>query len=395
MAYKNLTSVGLIALAMLNLVPANQAFAAPKCEFVFTQGAYTLRPKIVVISGTNRTDSNTLKVSNQIRDIYAAQGAEVEVLDIAQVSPTTYKGDAYFNTPKTFQKNYDAKFANADGVVIVFPEYFGTYPGMLGTFMNYLTASFQSKPVSVVGISSGILGGQKGAEDLGTTLRHRKADIIGEAQVNIPEVEKAMTDGQVTNPNIVGRLNKAASAMLRRVKQSYDKDEQVNKFLDIAKVTPTSLTFKLNSGVEVRGKLNSIRRDDFGRPIYLAWKGATELRENGISIPGQGVGRHGEGFSTPVGPIKTAGGTKTLSSFKSLDELASIGLKADEVSELVFESGVKVNGIFKGATFSANGALQLLTFDQVTVTLGKEVMYQPSWGVFDLAVGEKVVGIEQ
>ena len=173
-------------------------------------------------------------------------------------------------------------------------------------------------------------------------------------------------------------------------------DERVNKFLDVALNRNTNLTYSFNSSVQVRGTLSGIRKDDAGSPYYLNWKGATELRDStGMVISGQGAQRHPEGFSSPIGLVKTKFGEKSLSSMKSKEELAAIGLIPGETSQLVYASGVKIVGIYEGATFSADGQLQILTFKVAKATLGTDVLYDPSWGVFDIIVGEKVSGVEQ
>jgi NAD(P)H-dependent FMN reductase len=352
-------------------------------------------PRVVVISGTNRTGSLTLQVSKQLQLVYQNKGSEVSLLDIGEVPLSTYAGKNYFNTPKSFQRKFDRALENADAIVVVFPEYNGSFPGMLGTFLNFVSASFQGKPISLVGISAGQLGGQKGAEHLSSTLRHRKADIIGEAQVNIPLVENALKDGRIVNENILNRLTNSADALLSRVERNQAFRKQLNASLDLALNAPSKTHVSLNSGITVHGKLAEVFRDQEGNPFFLKWSGATELQSSSQqTLSGQGADRHPHGFSSPIGKVKTATTPASLSEAKSLSDLQSkFGLHIGVQSPLVFESEIQLSAKLVAAEFNSQGQLQLLTFENATMTYKDKTLYQPDWGAFDMLVGEHLKSV--
>jgi phenylalanine-4-hydroxylase len=60
------------------------------------------------------------------------------------------------------------------------------------------------------------------------------------------------------------------------------------------------------------------------------------------------------------------------------------------MSQLNYVSGIKLTGILRDVRFSEEGHLQILTFDQAHLSLGKKVLYRPEWGPFDLAIGETI-----
>jgi phenylalanine-4-hydroxylase len=57
-----------------------------------------------------------------------------------------------------------------------------------------------------------------------------------------------------------------------------------------------------------------------------------------------------------------------------------------------FDSNVRVRGKITGTTRRA-GALVIITWKDCTVTQGDRVLFQPEWGVFDMACGTKVVSV--
>lgn len=382
-------NIGLtLSLSLLLMTPA----WATLCRDSIADGSVQeiRTPRLIVISGTNRAGSSTLKVSQQVVEIAQTQGLKVDLLDISQVSPGTYNKDGYWNTSKSFQKNYDAKINEADAVLIVFPEYNGSYPGILKTFLDYSQASFNGKLMALVGISDGQWGSIRGAEDLRTTLNHRKAEILGQSQVLIPGVNKLLDGGtRLQDPSLLSRLENAVRDLIAPIKKQ-EKDQ--SQLLKLALKSQEAMDFTFNSGVTVRSKLTEVLRDNTGQIIFMKWSGKTEMRAQNQVLDGQGHSRHPEGFSTPVGPILREGLKKNLSSAKSLEDLTALGINLDPNIEttLKFASGVVVKGKFASAQFAKNGGLQVLTLEQTTSKYGTRVLYQKDWGPFDMLVGEKL-----
>ena len=65
----------------------------------------------------------------------------------------------------------------------------------------------------------------------------------------------------------------------------------------------------------------------------------------------------------------------------------------DEELQLDFVSGITVKGILRKIT-RKNGTLQLLSFSNCTVTdANGAFLFKPSWGMYDMAVGEKITSV--
>jgi NAD(P)H-dependent FMN reductase len=83
---------------------------------------------ITVISGTNRPGSNTRKIAQLALESLRASGADVELLDLADLPIEIFEGSAYAEKPASFEPFQDAVLAT-EGIVAVIPEYNGAYPG--------------------------------------------------------------------------------------------------------------------------------------------------------------------------------------------------------------------------------------------------------------------------
>lgn len=151
--------------------------------------------------------------------------------------------------------------------------------------------------------------------------------------------------------------------------------------------------FHFNSSVEVRGTLRAIKRDASGVVNFVAWSGPTELREAGRVIEGQGLDHHAGGFSSPIGRVKLGVRYVSLSEVRSLQDLARRGLAMKKPAVLTYESGIRVSGLLTGAVFSKKGNLQILIFEEATARLQDEILYDPSWGTFDVLVAEALTDI--
>ena len=161
------------------------------------------------------------------------------------------------------------------------------------------------------------------------------------------------------------------------------------------KAAGTPTTAVLDSGIQIGGKLVDIEIDGRGRVAYLHYQGPTQLGYEDLELPDQGAAHHREGYSTPVGKVVGGGPAKFM--HKSPSELSpadleSLGFKTGSMGQLTFESGVTLTGSLKGIV-SRNHRNVLLTFEKCTVKLGEKTLFQPEWGVFDMACGTQVVSV--
>lgn len=161
--------------------------------------------------------------------------------------------------------------------------------------------------------------------------------------------------------------------------------ESVQKIIQAKTVN----TVELNSGIQVSGIcVESINEND--QIAYLRFQGPSQLCFQDQELPGHGKSYHKDGFGTPVGFLKSSP-QKCLSQF-SENDLTSLGLEKSKSGRLEFASGVVVAGVLKDLIFK-NGKLILLAFDQCKVTLKDRVLFDPSWGTFDMAVGSSVPSV--
>ena len=72
-------------------------------------------------------------------------------------------------------------------------------------------------------------------------------------------------------------------------------------------------------------------------------------------------------------------------------DLEAYGIVEGKQVTLNFEGGVCVQGRIVTGKRDIRGKIQLITFRECLVTYQDEVLFDPSWGVYDMAVGKSVV----
>jgi chromate reductase, NAD(P)H dehydrogenase (quinone) len=170
---------------------------------------------IALIVGTNRPGSNTRKIAGHIEQIYAGLKVPLRVLDLAHLPPETFLPASYAQKPATFQPFADAVLQSA-GLVVVTPEYNGSFPGALKYFIDMLKfpESFDRRPVCFIGVSAGMWGALRPVEQLEQIFGYRNAYIYPE-RVFLPQIRELLDPaGCLKDAELLQRLKAQAEGFI-------------------------------------------------------------------------------------------------------------------------------------------------------------------------------------
>jgi phenylalanine-4-hydroxylase len=143
-------------------------------------------------------------------------------------------------------------------------------------------------------------------------------------------------------------------------------------------------TLELSSGLEVIGVLERVL-GTFDDPAYVRMRGECALAVGGRLLTGHGRNAHADGFGTPLGRLEDGTALEEIDA-STLARRASTG----ERCELRFRSGVRVIGRLEEVRWSETRRPLVLSFADCRVTRGSELLFDPAWGRYDLAVGTSV-----
>jgi len=145
-------------------------------------------------------------------------------------------------------------------------------------------------------------------------------------------------------------------------------------------------TVEFSTGLQVSGVFTNVIENE-GKPVYIQTTGKTALSYREKELVGHGTEYHAEGFGSPVGKLKGIN--------LAIEDMSPRDLKAYDIYEgervtLEFEGNITVSGEIITGTRNLQGKIIIISFKDCTVTHGETVLFQPEWGIYDMAVGKKV-----
>ena len=146
-------------------------------------------------------------------------------------------------------------------------------------------------------------------------------------------------------------------------------------------------TIELSTGLQISGVFTNVIEHE-GKSVYVQTTGKTALSYREKELVGHGTEYHAEGFGSPIGKLKGINLT--------IEEMSPRDLRAYDIYEgeqvtLEFEGNITVKGEIITGSRNLQGEILLIKFNNCTVTHNETVLFQPEWGIYDMAVGKKVI----
>jgi NAD(P)H-dependent FMN reductase len=116
---------------------------------------------ITLICGTNRNDAVSRTISNIYSDLLKEKGVAHNTVDLIELPDNFLNNALYENSGKDPDVNAMInKMGQSTKYLIIVPEYNGSFPGVLKSFIDALPypSAFNDKKAALVGLSSGIQG---------------------------------------------------------------------------------------------------------------------------------------------------------------------------------------------------------------------------------------------
>jgi NAD(P)H-dependent FMN reductase len=166
---------------------------------------------ILIISGTNRPGSMTLRVARAVREHYQTAMIAAELLDLQDLPAEVFAPTVYADKPAAL-KAMQRRVLDAAGLHVVTPEYNGSFPGILKYFIDLLKfpESFERKPVAFVGVAAGSFGALRPVEQLQMIFAYRNAHLYPERVFIAGAGTKIDAQGKVIDAELDRRLTQQA-----------------------------------------------------------------------------------------------------------------------------------------------------------------------------------------
>lgn len=171
---------------------------------------------ISVISGSMRAGNNSGKLARHIVGLYEKLDEQVTLLDLQKLPAEAFNEGAYGEKEGMLKSDFIDPVLCSDGLVVVVPEYNGSYSGVLKHFVDLLPfpESFDCRPVAFVGLAGGYYGALRAVEQLQMVFAYRNAYLFNR-RVFIPSVYGILDEaGEITDGDLKERLELQAEKFL-------------------------------------------------------------------------------------------------------------------------------------------------------------------------------------
>lgn len=156
---------------------------------------------ITIVVGTNRQNSNSRIIADYYQTILTSKGAESQVVDLVDL-PNDFVSNALY------EKNGENEAFNiirdrvqsAHKLVFIVPEYNGSFPGILKTFIDGLKypEGVRDKKAAMIGVSSGVQGGVFAMSHLTDIFNYLGMHVLA-LKPKLSGIERNMSEGKITN----------------------------------------------------------------------------------------------------------------------------------------------------------------------------------------------------
>ena len=126
---------------------------------------------ITLISGTNRNDSNTLKVAQHYYEVLKEKGVEANFLSLKDLE-VHYRSEDLIKAEERW-------LIPSDKFIFIIPEYNGSFPGILKTMIDHtdIRRCWWNKKALLVGLASGRGGNTRGLDHFSNILHYLKVHV--------------------------------------------------------------------------------------------------------------------------------------------------------------------------------------------------------------------------
>ena len=131
-----------------------------------------------VICTTDRSGSNTRKVAHLYMTQLVSLGEQSQLLDMVDVKLDWIERSSYGTNCPEFEAVLARYIRSVDKIIVIVPEYNGSFPGLFKFFMDACDLqSFSQKKIALMGLAAGRSGNVRGLDHLTGIFHYLGAEV--------------------------------------------------------------------------------------------------------------------------------------------------------------------------------------------------------------------------
>lgn len=169
----------------------------------------------LIISGTNRLNSNSLKVAKYYQQELNKKGDNWQLLSLEDLPPNLLSTDLYGKRSEDFS-TIQEQISTAKKFIFIIPEYNGSYPGVLKTFVDACSFpdSFHHKKAILVGVSTGRYGNIRGVDHFTGVCNYMRMHVLP-LKLHIPHIQiELKNDSSFSDPSTLKFIQEQLSEII-------------------------------------------------------------------------------------------------------------------------------------------------------------------------------------
>ncbi len=172
---------------------------------------------ITIVSGTNRKDSLTKKISLIYRNFLKSRNQNAHLIDLADLPDDFLVSALYENEGKNEAFNpIRDQVTGCDKFLFVTPEYNGSFPGVLKVFLDGLKYpdAFRGKKCAILGISAGVQGGELAMSHLTDIFNYLGMSVLAN-KPRLREIDQYMNGPDLISEDYMKLLEEQADQLIQ------------------------------------------------------------------------------------------------------------------------------------------------------------------------------------
>ncbi len=147
-------------------------------------------PHFALISASIRTGRKSHRMALHLQTAIEASGNTVDLLDLQAMDlPLFHERLKFMTDPPAKAVDVAERIRKADGVIIVTPEYNGSFPASLKNVVDLLNEEWKGRPIGICTCSGGAFAGAQVMVELLFPLWKLKAWIVP-SSMQVPKVQE-------------------------------------------------------------------------------------------------------------------------------------------------------------------------------------------------------------
>ena len=154
-----------------------------------------------IIVGTNRQDAVSKKIAELYQDLLSIRDQKSEIIDLQELPSDFANSDTlYSKSDKGVKFNdFRERMHATQKMVFIVPEYNGSFPGVLKTFIDGLIfpTTFRDKKCALVGLSSGVQGAGLALSHLTDVFNYCGMHVLAQ-KPKLSRIEENLTENKLS-----------------------------------------------------------------------------------------------------------------------------------------------------------------------------------------------------